>query len=100
MRPYRVHWDDALGWLVDSDRSLPPWTLKVIGRWAADVQRQRLAGMTPGDARDALAAAIPLLDAGRLTVMAVDSGAGVEAFGSTQRTRPERAFSFPSRSKH
>ncbi len=63
----RAHYEPRLArWLVDSWLVLLPAQVEAIRQHTLKTQRQRYAGMQPGDRRDTVAKSIEALDAGRI----------------------------------
>ena len=59
MKTLRTHYEPQLDrWLVDSWLVLTPPQMEAIRLHTLKTQRQRLAGMPPGDRRDVVALAI------------------------------------------
>ncbi len=67
MNSLRAHYEPNLGcWLVDSWLVLLPAQLETIRHHTLHTQRQRLAGLPPGDRRDRVAQSVAALEAGRI----------------------------------
>lgn len=63
----RAHYEPHLDrWLVDSWLVLLPAQIEAIRHHTLHTQRQRLAGLPPGDRRDTVAKSIAALEAGRI----------------------------------
>ena len=67
MNSLRTHYEPHLDrWLVDSWLALTPPQMEVIRLHTLKTQRQRHAGMFPGDKRDIVAQSIEALEACRI----------------------------------
>ena len=67
MNSLRAHYEPALvRWLIDSWLVLTPPQIDAARLHVLKTQRQRLAGMPPGDRRDVVAKSIEALEAGRI----------------------------------
>lgn len=64
----RAHYEPHLDrWLVDSWLVLLPAQVEAIRQHTLKTQRQRYAGMLPGDRRETVAKSIEALEAGRIS---------------------------------
>ena len=64
-RPYRLHWDREIGWILDVDMLLSDHAIQKVLDWALPKQIERFHGLAPGDRKDDLKAAIKVLEQAR-----------------------------------
>ena len=64
----RVHWDAALGWVVDTRIPLGPRALQACVDFTMRMQIDRLRAMSPGDKRRQMAEALKSLSVQTLKV--------------------------------
>lgn len=80
-------------WFVRVPFALPPSALERVQERVFKVNHDRWLTCSPGDKKDHLTKALAALTSGRIEQVVSERGEQV-VFASTERTNPDRAFSF------
>ena len=88
MRGLRLHWDVALGWVIDTPVALSPSQLARVADWALPRQVDRYRALPPGDRKEQLGRAIDALKRGEVRCRVIDHDRDgiVTPFAATARS--------------
>lgn len=94
MKDLHCYYDgDKDTWFIKVPFALPETVLDRAKAWIFKVNQDRMRSCSPGDKRDYLSRALTALAEGRCEQLVANKGEQV-LFASTERTSPERTFSF------